>query len=379
MLKSFFTCVLVLNCFTVAPLYAQDSCAKLFSPFPSFSGLPVFIVPPSAPHERGMSGTSIINPALVSWSSKGSTKITSQKTEEFSLTLQGSNRSLKAEVDQPPEKFLVDFDTLDRETPLKDHFTFSSFGLTTSIFFKIFSLEPAKLRLEFYQGAKKYALESRHYGEGLQTFVFKTDDLKISTIRNSQNHRGINISAQGSHQISVVGPIVFERDPRDERVFKDLLARISKHSLKDSERILKTIIKNLFDPKAAAYALSVANNPKLKNIFLNENDLTLFELEQKVSADGFFGRHKKMPDWPLVPIEVEPFAKEHGADSHLLQLIAATYDVDVRVRKKIVHLFNFVFQANDANIWRLWDIIFDGPGNRLPSTPRYWRDRQAVH
>lgn len=328
-----------------------------------------------------MSGTSAINPTLVPWKTKSGTEVVADESvnQEPTLILKGTSRTrvLKAWATHFGNENYFTFDTLDRKTPILDRSSFSSYGLTTTVTFKIFSQIPASVQIEFFQGVKKHSLTIKHEGAGLQVFNVSTDLLKTVSINNDDNSRGVTVSAKGTDQISLVGPIIFERDPRDSHIFNDIVARLNPVFGKESRSLLRTIIRNLFNPEAVAYALSVGQNKKLTEKFLKENDLSLYEITKKISADKFFGRHKDvLPDWRVVPVEGSSFATEHGSYSHMYQLIAATYGVDKVTREKIVNLFLRAFQSNNIALWRVWDTLFDGTGSRLPTTPRYWRDAE---
>ncbi len=140
-----------------------------------------------------------------------------------------------------------------------------------------------------------------------------------------------------------------------------------------AERTLKLLLKNLFDPEAINYALAVVNNPRLVKSFLAENDLSLIYLDKKLdlsNSNGFFGPETRIP-FNGVPIEAKTFSREHGSKSHLYQLIAATYKTTNKEKASIIHLYNLAIHAAAVSVWQVWDVLFDGPGNRLPSTPRF--------
>ncbi len=381
--------VFLFTIFTSMTIFAQSQqCRSLFQ-----SSHAVFVLDQAQPTESKLTGVAVINPTKLTWTSATETETTrGNSLNEPTITFT-AKESVEASVvfESHNGNRLFNLDSLDRKSPDETNGQIISVkGFVTSVNFKIYSEVPATLGLGFFSSGKQYQLEVKHQGKGLQIFSVPNDDIK-SIRKTNPNQNGVKFFAksksQGKFSLSFVGPIIFEKNPKDELVFERLVTRISMRPPENTrnpkdwaERTLKLLLKNLFDPEAINYALNVVNNPRLLRSFLVENDMSLVYLEKKLdlsSYNGFFGPETRIP-FNGIPIETKTFAREHGTKSHLYQLIAATYKTTNKEKASIIHVYNSAIHAASVSLWQVWDVLFDGPGNRLPSTPRFWRDLEKI-
>ncbi len=76
-----------------------------------------------------------------------------------------------------------------------------------------------------------------------------------------------------------------------------------------------------------------------------------------------------------IPVESGFFGQEHGELSHTYQLICLLYGMTREEANVIRVFYNQLATSGGApEFWSIWDTLFDGNGNTLPTEPRFWRD-----
>lgn len=370
----------------------------------SFGGplRPVFVTAPSVGFASELSGPSEINTHLLTWENEYPSKLSGTRVHRLNLepaieflALDHAPNRLQA-VSFVPKDVAPRFnlETLQRVRPSFDGPSnrLDVIALTTSLVFRIHTEHAIRLSIELFHNQMKYSLEVTHDGSGLKEFVIPTESLRSSKRKNSLGDSGIVIKASADQglrastavqpiRFSVVGPIVFERDPRDRVLMQATIDRVSLaapsgtlDTLGWANTAVTTYVNNIFDPDARAYARKVMASKELLGKFLSANELSLRFLEDRIpitGSRGFFAADQRRS----IPIEGGQFAIEHSADGHLGQLIAGTYNTQPTIRRIVVDMFVGIVRMPVPLAWQAWNIIFDGPGNRLPTTPRYWRDQ----
>jgi hypothetical protein len=158
---------------------------------------------------------------------------------------------------------------------------------------------------------------AKNPGEIQEIFV-PINKLKLkrenSTLKNSAKV-DVEVNLKKGDQVEIVGPILFHRDPRDPAWREEIVKIISRgYDVGKHRRLVKTIVDQLFNEKAQAYALKTLKDPKTVNEFLRRTGSSTILLKGKVESTGrgaFFGSFSKVP-WKAIPIETGKFGKEHG-------------------------------------------------------------------
>lgn len=190
--------------------------------------------------------------------------------------------------------------------------------------------------------------------------------------------------------LTIHGPIIFEREikmsipntNKSEALMHFQSFPWGDKSNRFQNQLLKRILENLFDPNVLERTLGIAaQGPEaiqkaLQEVYYGIRPVN-FHNKIKRSNDFFqspslVSTHVK--EWePGVPIERSEFAKEHGSYSHALQLIAMTSGMS----RDQIYGFYFgpyrMFFQNRVGGWRVWDILFDAPGDSTPHSPLWWR------
>lgn len=153
----------------------------------------------------------------------------------------------------------------------------------------------------------------------------------------------------------------------------------------ESDKLVRRLIKQLYDPIVQLKALEIIDHPSYLNYFLKAYDLKLQYLAGSTSPlvrplsnsalIAFFGsksifRHRS------IPVETGLFAQEHGDLSHAAQLICLLYGLSARESEVVINFYSKLLRSGGASeMWAIWEAFFDGAGNSSPTEPRFWRDR----
>lgn len=190
-------------------------------------------------------------------------------------------------------------------------------------------------------------------------------------------------------KLNVFGPIVFERNLQDVNsyAFEHMVSfqyadRFADNHLmlekrKANVELLKLATANLFKKENIAAALAFAEKgPTAVVQELHRLELGFHFLREKIEVSNFFVR--AMPRSSRfgqlrIPVETGEFATEHGALSHGLQLIAMTRGMTPEQTHDFLYgTYDGIFDR-PTELWRIWDSLFDAPGDSLPTSPMWWR------
>ena len=193
--------------------------------------------------------------------------------------------------------------------------------------------------------------------------------------------------------LNIYGPIVFERDVTQENtkllnylynhfdLKRDIFSGESIAMKLEVKTVLALAIKNLFQSENQEKALRIAElgEDAIWNEMVKIGIYSEFPLNKKIDRTTFFvtshsnnGNIREM-EKPRIPVEIGDFSKEHGRDSHALQLIAMTSgltpeQIDIFMKRFYRRIFLF-----EVNRWAAWDMVFDAPGDSAPNSPLWWR------
>jgi len=372
---------------------AENQCIVLFkNTLISPSGLsPVFRLPHLEFVEEGNDGITYLNPTETDWKIEGSGNLSAKKglssvaSPEATLKLAVSYANQKQKTIRIAAK--------DGATGGGASFSDApnKWGHATGVRLRVSSSDPKQLHtLVIGKGANPLLMH--FYAPKIPTDIlmpipereFDTDLFQTSIFLQWQR------STKNKVDLTLYGPIVFERDislPMT-RLQEYIQTHISKSFYFNRDRyqlhqgILSQAIQNLFNPQNIEYALQVAARgvPAIQSelsvigihdeMVLNRKvDTSTFFVDSHAGITLFDSRIKN----PMIPVEMGDFAKEHGQNSHGLQLIAMTRGMSKEQTLVFIHEIYRQFFTREVNRWAAWDMIFDAPGDSQPNSPLWWR------
>jgi hypothetical protein len=143
--------------------------------------------------------------------------------------------------------------------------------------------------------------------------------------------------------------------------------------------LLERIVESYYDPVHIQRTLDVQKmGDSAIHESLNRAGVKSIVQSQQLASSPFFfySAGEIITAQPAIPIETGLFGEEHFDRAHADQVFTILQGLNAADSQLFLKLLSGCFGARKDG-WTLWDILFDAPGNRLPNSPRFWRDQMA--
>lgn len=190
-----------------------------------------------------------------------------------------------------------------------------------------------------------------------------------------------------SFEIEIAGPLIFEKD------FSGTLQEAARQIIGKSwflnkpgvlqidpsvDRVgtIEKFLRNLYSPdvQTKTVALLKSKNDAELAALLGRHGVNLVEMTTQMKSGDFFQMSEVALRQPALPVETGSFGIEHHRLSHVAQYLAGTTGMSAKEIRFMNSFISGIFDKSQ-DLWAIWDILFDAPGNTVPNGPRFWRDR----
>lgn len=362
--------------------------SKFYSP----SGLlPVFKLPHLDSAEIGTDGLYYINPSTMLWGKVKNGEIEILQEPPTEKSVEGV-LNLKIKKTDSILKTVLEGEELDisDRISLNGEEISNALGLTTRLRIRASSSNPNQIHtlvLKSETGQVEVSFKAPTKPADIvvdlpQRYRKPSETVKIAFKWQSNK----------SFHLKLFGPIVFERDISVlglARTFAlELVPEKSNRSgtSLSPKVVANKAIENLFNPKKIENTLAIVQKGRTA-VF---RKLLEYGIEkevpfaEKIEAGSFFflsdlnffgDRVFNVPPKTSFryPTEVGEFAIDHGRWTHGLQLITMLDGMTKdEIKTFLYDIYAPIFSQN-TNLWGFWDLMFDSPGDSIPSSPFWWR------